>query len=39
VRRCNAIALRLGGASESFGLAPPSFVANNETLQQTSAHQ
>jgi hypothetical protein len=31
VRKCSAIALRLGGAPEFFGLTPSSFVANNET--------
>jgi hypothetical protein len=38
VRRCSAIALRLGGAFEFCGLPPSSFVANNEILQQTSAY-
>jgi hypothetical protein len=37
VRRCSAIALRLGGALVSFGLPPSRFVVNNETSQQASA--
>jgi hypothetical protein len=38
VRRCSAFALRLGVAFKLFGLTPSSCVANNETLQQASAH-
>ena len=38
VRRYSTIALHLGGALEFFGLPPSSFVANNEALQQASAH-
>jgi hypothetical protein len=38
VRRYSAIALRLGGALEFFGLPPLIFFANNKTLQQASAH-
>jgi hypothetical protein len=37
-RRYSAITLRLGGAFEFFWLPPSSCVANNETLQQASAH-
>jgi len=38
VRGCSAIALRLGGAFRFFGLLLSTFFANNETLQQASAH-
>jgi hypothetical protein len=38
VNRCSANALNLGGTYGFFGLPPSSFDANNQTLQQASAH-